>query len=726
MTDIHLRSQLNILSYGFHIRLPGIKLAAVWIICLLVGLAGCSDLSYGPEEVLSVELTTAPGIGVEVIPVHESLSEKHLSSYDVDDEGMVVVVAGGSLYDLVTGKQLSQPDIHVTSVALVLGNLVVTTSEDQIGIWGEDGIEDLTSLPLSEARVAPGTTGEFLVWGETVEGDHALVSFNLEGPPRFISGSPLPILTAAASSQQAWFSIEETLFSLTESGNPELVLALPDEKSLITGVALSGGRKYFSTSDTVYLLQEVAALPLVIGIGGQLRAAAGGIFVLDDRLGHLYRIVAGKSESAPVTAPVEPASAEDEDSSSALTSPSGDNELTSVIFSLSKSHIAAYILLALFLFTVDKATRTSLGDFLLCLTGILITWEILAFQLKWQSTALWCLGSLTAFLFAVFIGRSLLGLAKIIISHRLPRWVGWILFVPAAASFLAGIVFVIVFGHSWIEYLIIYVFTFDPKTLTGAAEFEMPSATFATIAGFLTSYASWVICAAVIKHSSRWKPVVPVSAESDAAVHRVDRRKVLRPICWQCRKRVKTDNRALCVVCGRIVHRSLCSIKFKEGIRYCRTCYDEWREQDEPESSGTDPVSSTDEDSKVSGESEAREDVPSLKREPTIVTSDKESQKFERNAPKLSGWTQGITSDRQSDGSFDAVDLILTYMEALDILYNLPIPPTTEDPGNYCPPTLGFGEKNISRNEDGSYFLWPEDKTCTLDEAKAILKKIYS
>ena len=65
-------------------------------------------------------------------------------------------------------------------------------------------------------------------------------------------------------------------------------------------------------------------------------------------------------------------------------------------------------------------------------------------------------------------------------------------------------------------------------------------------------------------------------------------------------------------------------------------------------------------------------------------------------------------------------------MEALDILYNLPIPPATEDPGNYCPPVLGFGEQHVYRTEDGSYFLWPENKKCTLDEAKAFLKKIYS
>jgi len=63
--------------------------------------------------------------------------------------------------------------------------------------------------------------------------------------------------------------------------------------------------------------------------------------------------------------------------------------------------------------------------------------------------------------------------------------------------------------------------------------------------------------------------------------------------------------------------------------------------------------------------------------------------------------------------------------QALQMLKRLPIPPQVRDPGNYCPPALGFGERNISRMEDGAYFLWPEDRACSLNEAEMIVRQIY-
>jgi len=85
---------------------------------------------------------------------------------------------------------------------------------------------------------------------------------------------------------------------------------------------------------------------------------------------------------------------------------------------------------------------------------------------------------------------------------------------------------------------------------------------------------------------------------------------------------------------------------------------------------------------------------------------------------RLPAWTQGIASGGYSDGSYDTVDYpAMPLSQALQLVERLPIPPRVDDPGSYCPPALGFGERNVSRMEDGRYFLWPEDRPCTLEDA---------
>jgi hypothetical protein len=94
--------------------------------------------------------------------------------------------------------------------------------------------------------------------------------------------------------------------------------------------------------------------------------------------------------------------------------------------------------------------------------------------------------------------------------------------------------------------------------------------------------------------------------------------------------------------------------------------------------------------------------------------------------PWLPAWTQGIARDGYSDGSFDAVEYpAMPLSQALQILERLPVPPRVQDPGEYCPPSLGFGERSISRTEDGRYFLWPEDRPCSLEQARQIVRQIY-
>ena len=94
--------------------------------------------------------------------------------------------------------------------------------------------------------------------------------------------------------------------------------------------------------------------------------------------------------------------------------------------------------------------------------------------------------------------------------------------------------------------------------------------------------------------------------------------------------------------------------------------------------------------------------------------------------PWLPAWTQGLDSNGLSNGCYDIVDYpAMPLSQALYLLSKLPIPPRVPDPGDYCPPALGFGERMVSRMEDGSYFLWPENRECSREEARQIVLQIY-
>ena len=92
----------------------------------------------------------------------------------------------------------------------------------------------------------------------------------------------------------------------------------------------------------------------------------------------------------------------------------------------------------------------------------------------------------------------------------------------------------------------------------------------------------------------------------------------------------------------------------------------------------------------------------------------------------LPAWTQGIAEGGYSNGNYDLVEYpAMPLSQALEMLNRLPVPPRVADPGNYCPPAIGFDERNISRLENGGYFLWPEDRACTLEEARQVVLQIY-
>ena len=96
---------------------------------------------------------------------------------------------------------------------------------------------------------------------------------------------------------------------------------------------------------------------------------------------------------------------------------------------------------------------------------------------------------------------------------------------------------------------------------------------------------------------------------------------------------------------------------------------------------------------------------------------------------RLTAWTQGISSDGRTDGSFNARDYpALSLTEALRILEDMPVPPVDEDPGEYCWPTLGFPDRvgSVSRMDNGDFFSFPDERTRSLDKAKQWLNQVYS
>lgn len=96
--------------------------------------------------------------------------------------------------------------------------------------------------------------------------------------------------------------------------------------------------------------------------------------------------------------------------------------------------------------------------------------------------------------------------------------------------------------------------------------------------------------------------------------------------------------------------------------------------------------------------------------------------------PRLPAWTCGISADGRADGSFDRRDYAaLSLAEALQIVENMPVPPSWFQVGEHCQPVLGFEDRPyVQRFDNGDYFLLQDDRSCSLEEAKQCVVQVYA
>jgi hypothetical protein len=106
-----------------------------------------------------------------------------------------------------------------------------------------------------------------------------------------MTGSFEPVDAAAGDEIRVVYAVGSALYQVVSTGRQSLALALPDASQRIFGVAIDGEATWFSTSHAVYALTDGLAVPVVTGIGGALRAAAGALYVLDAVHRRVYRIV---------------------------------------------------------------------------------------------------------------------------------------------------------------------------------------------------------------------------------------------------------------------------------------------------------------------------------------------------------------------------------------------------------------------------------------------------
>lgn len=265
------------------------------------GAAPTPDLSFGPDEASRLDLTLAPGVVVQIIPSARSLAEARFDEFDISPAGAIFVTEGSRLLDMMTGDDVFLGGDRVRSFAFAGDTLAAIDANGRLGYFDEGRFQLVNKDAFADAELSPSSdhTRIFLSRGSV---DHdamapALISISDGKAPETLTGSIEPIDAVGGDSFLTYYSVGDALFQLIAPGEPRLMLVLPDPDRTIVGIAAGGGAVYFSTADAVYTIGDGLALPLVLGLGGELRLSNGRLYVLSTEHGRVYSITLEQKKS---------------------------------------------------------------------------------------------------------------------------------------------------------------------------------------------------------------------------------------------------------------------------------------------------------------------------------------------------------------------------------------------------------------------------------------------
>jgi hypothetical protein len=255
---------------------------------------------FGPEDAAAIEVTLAPGVSAELLPSHMTMGAARFDAFDVSPDGTIVVLIGGKLYEMETGRTVFADASNVTSFAFA-GEALMVTTPDGLGYFDDGALKSIGDPIVPNAALrASSDRSRLLLYRATDSSSGeapALASLEANGAPQILTGSIHPISAAGGDAYRTFFSIGSSLFQMVTPGMPSLVLAMPNEEQPIEGIAVAGTATYFSTAAAVYAVEDVMALPVAIGIGGDIRIVNGAIYVLDATRHRVYRISVGAGGS---------------------------------------------------------------------------------------------------------------------------------------------------------------------------------------------------------------------------------------------------------------------------------------------------------------------------------------------------------------------------------------------------------------------------------------------
>ena len=253
-----------------------------------------SEHSYGPSAARDIRLTVAQGVSVEVVPSAASLAAHRFTHFDITPSGAILVGDGRQIFDMASGDALGG-EVEVKSFAATAEALAVFRSDNRLGYFDGQAVRDIAPTPIADAAMVASSDRSRLflyrTWPDDAGSTPALVSYADGQAPQLLAGSFEAIGSVGGDAFVTYFSVENALYQVVSSGRPNIIVMLPRREDTILGIASAAGATYFSTTRGVYLLTDELAVPVVLGLGGQLRVHGADLYVLSAAHGRVYRVL---------------------------------------------------------------------------------------------------------------------------------------------------------------------------------------------------------------------------------------------------------------------------------------------------------------------------------------------------------------------------------------------------------------------------------------------------